>query len=531
MLAFMFLYLLCEYMEMKKLGFKSWLKGGWTIFLLFHLLVLFGLLSAFAAVQFIAVLAPEIKTAVAGDGYYNILEAPSAISGSGFFQLVDNYYSLFRANDAAQQACIIFGSLTGLTGCVLVTRLIPATAGIGTKSLQMTFHKVKFYIVASSVGMLAIVLVFVSLGNISFGVVTRSFTGYYERQAHTTLTLSLAQAFAFAPRFTSLEYDGQQKGGIDLTTSAAFLLGGTLGNYNLYTMTSVNPILAGIFFVPLFLVFSAFGFTVVTAVVLRKYDFCAESVQQGVIKYKLGGQDVFRTRYEWLVHSVKSGCTGFWKAVTGCWKTQRVALLDEPANHGLDDDIEEARKLKEKKKAKRRLRFLGKKKGKDFYRREQHEEEERSSVEEDDNSPPQYPPWVWNVIGMEDPRNKYAFQSGDEREFYVDPASIGAYSRTYGRFSGFNVAGVTDRSNWYFTPDIPCTHLAEDPAPSVAKVYVLVRNQIQEDHEDAWKKLFVIAFVAIIVATVSLQVSSKEMPSRPLDPPRLPGGDYSSLCE
>lgn len=38
------------------------------------------------------------------------------------------------------------------------------------------------------------------------------------------------------------------------------------------------------------------------------------------------------------------------------------------------------------------------------------------------------------------------------------------------------------------------------------QVYILVRNQMQEDHEDAWKKLFVVAFVAIIVATVSLQV-------------------------
>lgn len=75
-----------------------------------------------------------------------------------------------------------------------------------------------------------------------------------------------------------------------LTTSAALLLGGTVGNYNLYMMTSVNPVLAGVFFVPLFLVFSAFGFTIVTAVVLRKHDFCAESVQQGVIKYRLEGQ-------------------------------------------------------------------------------------------------------------------------------------------------------------------------------------------------------------------------------------------------
>ncbi|CDI87402.1 hypothetical protein, conserved [Eimeria praecox] len=346
MLAFMLLYLLCDF------------------------------LSSFAAAQVVALLAPEIGTAIGADGYYTLLEAPRAVSESEFSQMIGNYYSLFRMNDAVQQACTVFGSLAALTG---------------------------------------------------------------------------------------------------LTTSAAFLLGGTLGNYNLYMMTSVNPVLAGIFFVPLFLVFSAFGFTIVTAVVLRKHDFCAESVQQGVIKYKL--------------------------------EEKTVALLDDSDTFGLDDDIEEARELKEKKMAKRRPKPLGKKKGKDFYRRELHEDEGRSSEEEDGGLPPQYPPWVWNAIGMEDPRNKYALQTGEKQGFYVDPASLGAYSRTYGYFSGFNVAGVTDRSNWYFTPDIPCTHVAECPAPSVAKVYVLVRNQAQEDHEDAWKKLFVVAFVAIIIATASLQLS------------------------
>ncbi|CDJ48142.1 hypothetical protein, conserved [Eimeria brunetti] len=414
MLVFVFLYLLCEYAEMKKLGFKTWLKGGWTIFLLFHLLVLLSFLSSFAAAQAIALMAPKIGTAIGATGYYDILEAPSAVDGSGFIQLIRSYYNLFRANDAAQQACIVFGSLTALTGCILIT---------------------------------------------------------------------------------------------SLTTSAAFLLGGTLGNYNLYTMTSVNPILAGMFFVPLFLVFCAFGFTIVTAVVLRKHDFCAESVQQGVIKYKLEGQEVFRTRFEWFVHGLRAGCAAFWKAMIGCWKTQKVALLDESANYVLDDDIKEARELREKKMAKGTLHRVNKRKGKDFYRRERREEEEEPSVEEDNCSPPQYPPWVWNAIGMEDPRSKYGLQTGGEQAFYVDPASIGTYSRTYGCFSGFDVAGVTDRSNWYFTPDIPRTHVTEYPSPSVAKVYVLVRNQTQEDNEDAWKKLFVVAFVAIIVATVSLQLS------------------------
>lgn len=111
--------------------------------------------------------------------------------------------------------------------------------------------------------------------------------------------------------------------------------------------------------------------------------------------------------------------------MVGCWKSQTVVLLDEGADHVVDDDIKEARELKEKKMARRRLHRSIKNKGKDFYRREQYEEGELSSVEEDDDLPPQYPPWVWNALGMEDPRSKYASRAGEEQGFYVDPASIG----------------------------------------------------------------------------------------------------------
>lgn len=219
-LASMLVYLLCEYVEMKKLGFKSWLKSGWTIFLLLHLFVLLGFLSSFAAAQVIAILAPKIETTIGANGYYDILEAPSAVSASGFFQLLAHYYNLFRANDAAQQACITFGSLAALTGCILITRLIPATAGIGTKSLQMTFRKVKLYILASSIGMLAIVLVFVSFGNISFGVATRSFAGYYERQAYSVMA-PLASLHSFALPCSSVEYGMQDREGVKESASVA----------------------------------------------------------------------------------------------------------------------------------------------------------------------------------------------------------------------------------------------------------------------------------------------------------------------
>lgn len=141
--------------------------------------------------------------------------------------------------------------------------------------------------------------------------------------------------------------------------------------------------------------------------------------------YAVVAQQVFRTRYEWLVHNVKYGCLAFWKAMIGFWRAQTVALPADGANYGLDDDVEEARELKSKRKVKRRSALANKKKGEDFYRREHNEEEEPSSIEADNASPPYYPPWVWSAIGMQDPRDKYGLQTGEGQGFYVDPGSIG----------------------------------------------------------------------------------------------------------
>ena len=161
------------------------------MFLLFHILVLICLLTSFVAAQIIALIAPKIETTLGENGYYIISEAPTATNGAGFFQLISDYGNLFFANAAVQQASIVFGSLTALTGCILITRLLPAIAGLETKALQMAFRKVKFYILACSLGMLAIVLIFVSFGNISFGASADSFAGYYERHVLTTRAWNL----------------------------------------------------------------------------------------------------------------------------------------------------------------------------------------------------------------------------------------------------------------------------------------------------------------------------------------------------
>ncbi|XP_026194279.1 uncharacterized protein LOC34623561 [Cyclospora cayetanensis] len=291
----MLVYLVCEYTQAKEQGLGVWLKRWWTALLLFHILLLLGLLSSFAAVQIIAQLAPQVSPTLGANGQFDLSGAPTASDEDGFYHLLSEYAYLFHANYCAQQSFVFFGSLAAVTGCIL-------------------------------------------------------------------------------------------------TVSAAFLLGGILGNYDVYIVSSVNPVLAGIFFVPLFLLFSLFGFTILTAVVLRKYDICVDFLEDNTIKHK-------------LENKVRHACI---------------------ARNGLEDDVEETKELKElqmkKKGSRRRI-----KRGIDYYRSKQQDEESQSSASEYYKTPTEYPSWVWQTMGIENPP-KIRNNLHNVRNMYVDPASKGELS-------------------------------------------------------------------------------------------------------
>lgn len=101
-----------------------------------------------------------------------------------------------------------------------------------------------------------------------------------------------------------------------------------------------------------------------------------------------------------------------------------MSVLEEESHEGFHDDVEEAAASK-KEKTSKKFRSRWREKGKDPIEREQHAEKKHLSVEEDDDSPPQYPSWVWQAMGMEDPINMYSVGSGEKKSFYVDPASVG----------------------------------------------------------------------------------------------------------
>ncbi|OEH77876.1 hypothetical protein cyc_07631 [Cyclospora cayetanensis] len=369
----MLVYLVCEYTQAKEQGLGVWLKRWWTALLLFHILLLLGLLSSFAAVQIIAQLAPQVSPTLGANGQFDLSGAPTASDEDGFYHLLSEYAYLFHANYCAQQSFVFFGSLAAVTGCMLIAMLLPSISAVGAKSLEMTFRKVKYNLLACSIGMLAIALLFVSLGNISFGAATEAFSGYYERQA--------------------------------------------------------------------------------------------------II------EDLFPTRYEWLRHSVATSWTAVRKGLFSSWKGHKLSLLTETNRNGLEDDVEETKELKElqmkKKGSRRRI-----KRGIDYYRSKQQDEESQSSASEYYKTPTEYPSWVWQTMGIENPP-KIRNNLHNVRNMYVDPASKG-----------------------------PCI---VSTVNDYAQVYALAMHQNHSYHEGAWKKLLIVAFVAILVATASLQLSVDTM--------------------
>ena len=131
-------------------------------------------------------------------------------------------------------------------------------------------------------------------------------------------------------------------------------------------------------------------------------------------------QGLFRTRYEWLRCALTRVWIGLWKAVCTCRTKERLEML---AAEEFEDDVREAGELKDRENKKQALRKR-KKSGGEYYRCDG-EEDSPSIPDEYEDATPQYPPWVWQAIGMEDPLSLYAAQPTLERGFYVDPASMG----------------------------------------------------------------------------------------------------------
>lgn len=181
MLLFLALVLFNEYHEIKDNGFKIWALKGWSWLLALHISVVVGFISSFVVFQVASTLSPTIQTSLGADGVYMIEGAPEASDEVGFFTLVDTYEATFALADGALTGCAVLGALAAMTGCMYTPKYMPAVGSRGARALQATFGKVKYHILVFTSFMLVVLLVFVSLGNIAFGALAASFTGYYER--------------------------------------------------------------------------------------------------------------------------------------------------------------------------------------------------------------------------------------------------------------------------------------------------------------------------------------------------------------
>lgn len=112
-----------------------------------------------------------------------------------------------------------------------------------------------------------------------------------------------------------------------------------------------------------------------------------------------------------------------WEEMSDCFKRP---LQPEGIDEGeFKDDREEAKELKEKDLSKKGLRRRNKR-----YNKKKDKSvlpvDLDATADDDNNLPPQYPPWVWETMGMADPVGLYSAHPGEQQgHFYVNPESMG----------------------------------------------------------------------------------------------------------
>ncbi|PHJ15105.1 polycystin cation channel protein, partial [Cystoisospora suis] len=163
-----------------------------------------------------------------------------------------------------------------------------------------------------------------------------------------------------------------------LTSSAAFLLGGTVGNIDVYSIVKNHRVFAGLFFPPLFIVFTFVCFNVVVALFLKTYDYCADEVDRSLKRHPKREDEFRRTRLErWT------------RAIAVFYREFMTELFSTKARQKVVDIASESSKSSDK--------------------------EEQEDEDEDDKLP-QYPAWMWESIGMQNPYTA---------EGWIDPHAFG----------------------------------------------------------------------------------------------------------
>ncbi|PFH38239.1 hypothetical protein BESB_005800 [Besnoitia besnoiti] len=421
--AFLLAYLWYQYVQVRVAGgFRPFVKDWWNAFAVVHLLLVLLTFAFFLLASFVTSV-PAASGVFTEEGFQTVQSewlkgdlTESFNEKAATVERVATFSQLFWTMAAIGTLC----------GCVLMIRYLRVWGGAAAKTMDWTLKRLFLPTLMCIAFMLVVLSLFVAIGNISFGIDNRAFAGYYE----------------------------------SLTASASFLLGGTVGNYNVYDIVEDHRIFAGLYFGPLFILFSFVCFNILVALVLKTYDYCAEEVEKSMKKQKKKEDDYRQTRLGRCMH----GLSTFWNEVS-------AGITSTHANEKIVDLASES---------------------------SQGEKEEA-----DDDEPPQYPGWMWQSMGLPSPYTE---------EGWIDPHIWSEYGPLYGAWGEcYDIYGGTAAEGGWMNADdfyyMQYADMQSQPAiPEIDKIQRVVQYKQADDRETSWHKILWTSFLCVLVVVVSWQV-------------------------
>ncbi|KFH16107.1 polycystin cation channel protein, partial [Toxoplasma gondii MAS] len=262
-------YAACMFLKVRELqGLRHFVNDWWNCFAVAHFVLVLLTFLFFALASFGSGV-PTVSRQVGKDGAVTVQS--DWLSGD----LTETFNEKAAAVAAVHTKNQLFWTVAAITifcSCILTIQYLQVWGGAAAKTMNWTMKRLILPVLMCICFMLVILLLFVAIGNICFGVDNRAFAGFYE----------------------------------SLTASAAFLLGGTVGNFDVYDIVANHRVFAGLYFGPLFIMFSFLCFNILIALILKIYELCAEEVEKAMKKRKKQESEFKPTRLERWIHGLSA---------------------------------------------------------------------------------------------------------------------------------------------------------------------------------------------------------------------------------
>ncbi|CBZ55962.1 conserved hypothetical protein [Neospora caninum Liverpool] len=421
--VFLLAYLWFLYLKVREVhGFRPFIYDFWNCFAVAHLALVLLTFLFFLLASLVSSV-PGASSQVGQDG---VAIAQSEWLTADLSETLNEKASAVATVATMSQLFWTVAAIAVFCGCILMIRYLQVWGGAAAKTMDWTLKRLLLPLLMCMCFMLVVLLVFVAIGNIAFGVDNRAFAGFYE----------------------------------SLTSSAAFLLGGTVGNFDVYDIVANHRFFAGLYFGPLFILFSFLCFNILVALVLKTYDSCAEEVETSVKKQTKKESEFQPTRLDRWVH-----------ALSGFRKQLQSSIASMKSKEKIVDLASEC--------------------------------SDEEKVTDSGDEPPQYPAWMWQSMGLPNPYTK---------EGWIDPHAWSEYQQMYGAWGdcSFQQAGAAMQGAGWMNADeyyyMQSAAAKNAQMPELDKIHRVVHYQQTVDRETSWHKLACVAFLAVLVVVVSSQL-------------------------